>query len=50
VINVKILDLQNIYKKGENQYVIFKTFKNVTKIGDDKYLTYLSAYNIGEML
>lgn len=46
---MKILDLQNIYKKGENEYVILKTFKNVTKIGEDKYLTYLSAFNIGEL-
>lgn len=46
---MKILDLQNIYKKGENEYVILKTFKNVTKIGEDKYLTYLSANNIGEL-
>lgn len=46
---MKILDLQNIYKENEKEYVVFKTFKNVTKIGDDKYLTYLSVWDIGEM-
>jgi hypothetical protein len=46
---VKILDLQNIYKENEKEYVVFKTFKNVTKIGNDKYLTYLSVWDIGEM-
>lgn len=46
---MKILDLQNIYKENEKEYIVFKTFKNVTKIGNDKYLTHLSAWNIGEM-
>lgn len=46
---MKILDLQNIYKENEKEYVILKTFKNVTKIGKDKYLTYLSVWDIGEM-
>ena len=46
---MKILNLQNIYKENEKEYVVFKTFKNVTKIGDDKYLTYLSSWDIGEM-
>ena len=46
---MKILDLQNIYKENEKEYVVFKTFKNVTKIGDDRYLTYLSVWDIGEM-
>jgi hypothetical protein len=46
---VKIIDLQNIYKENEKEYVVLKTFKNITKIGDDKYLTYLSSWDIGEM-
>lgn len=46
---MKILDLQNIYKENEKEYVVLKTFKNVTKIGNDKYLTYLSAWDIGGM-
>ena len=47
---MKILNKNNIYKKNEKEYVVFKTFHNVVDLGNNNYLTYLNAEEIGRML
>lgn len=46
---MKILNKNNIYKKNEKEYVVFKTFHNVVDLGNNNYLTYLNAEEIGRM-
>ena len=46
---MKISNKNNIYKKGEKEYVVFKTFKNSVNLSKGEYLTYLSAWELGKM-
>lgn len=46
---MKILNKNNIYKKGTKEYVTLKTFHNTTNLNENKYLTYFSAWEIGKM-
>lgn len=46
---MKIINKNNIYKKGEKQYVVFKTFHNVADLGNNIFLTYLNAWELGKM-
>ena len=47
--NMKISNKNNIYKKGEKEYVVFKTFKNSVNLSKGEYLTYLSAWELGKL-
>lgn len=46
---MKIINKDNIYKEKEKEFFILKTFKDVIDLGNDKYLTHLSAEEIGKM-
>ena len=46
---MKIINKDNIYKEKEKEFFVLKTFKDVIDLGNDKYLTHLSAEEIGKM-
>lgn len=46
---MKVTNKNNIYKKGEKEYIVLKTFHNVVDLGNNNFLTYLSAEEIGKM-
>lgn len=46
---MKIINKDNIYKEKEKEFFVLKTFKDVIDLGNNKYLTHLSAEEIGKM-
>lgn len=46
---MKIINKNNIYKENEKEFFVLKTFKDVIDLGNNKYLTHLSAEEIGKM-
>lgn len=46
---MKIINKDNIYKEKEKEFFVLKTFKDVIDLGNNKYLTHLSAEEIGRM-